>query len=257
MKLLATLFIFFISFQVIAQSDSSTENMAGGLSILATYSFLGDSGSSSNNLTPEIFYGWHEKFQLSGKFSFQVKTGPYLASQISIKDNKSYLPAIMLPGNGGVVANSYLVYTWENESKIFLSPIALGIKFLPGFLDTNETIIQHNFRNALGFQLKDLLILSIQYTQGWHNLTSQSSENFEKIFEISKGEKAKYLNITLQTKIFDKDTAGAKSKMDGWYLFASWRNFLNNEDFGHLPNEKIISLGLRKSFDFTSGTPAR
>ena len=95
--------------------------------------------------------------------------------------------------------------------------------------------------------------MTIQYTVGWHGLTSQAEENYKKVFTTDNLKPAKYLNITLQTKI----SSQKDSPENAWYLFVTWRSFLNNKDYNNLPNQKILSLGIRKSLDFTAGTPAK
>jgi len=250
------LFIFnlaIFSISSFAQTDATADELQNNLSALVSYSFLGGNNASVSNLTPEIFYGWNKIFPINSKNKkvFQFKVGPYVSSQISVKDSSAFLPALMMQGNGGILFNTYFVL--GDKSKFIISPVCLGIKFLSGFSDSSITLIQHNLRFATGYQYQDLVALTIQYSIGWHNLTSQSEENYKNIFETNDLKSAHYLNITLQTKISNQKASSGNA----WYLFATWRAFLNKADFNNLPNQKILSLGIRKTLDFTAGTPAK
>lgn len=256
MKLLKSflfVFSFITSLNSYCQIDGSVDDLENSLSAIIGYNFLGKENSSLSNLTPEVFYGIskkHELFKISN-LNYYYKIGPYVSSQISINDSSAYLPSLMMQGNGGIIFNNYITYGENN--KIIFSPISLGMKLLSGYTDNDLTIIQHNYRTSLGIQIEDLFVLTFQYTIGAHGMTSNSEENFKEIFETQDPKNAQYLNITLQSKI-------AKQEDDpdnAWYIFASWRSFLNSSDFNNLPNTKILSIGLRKSLDFTAGSPAK
>lgn len=237
---------------VYSQTDATVDNVEKSLSALVSYNFLGGNNSSISNLTPEVFYGWNKSFDIKDKKSiFRFKVGPYVSSQISVQDSSAYLPALMMQGNGGLLFNTYLVFGGKN--KFIFSPLSFGLKFLSGFTDTTKTLIQHNLRFATGYQYEDVVAFTIQYTIGWHGLTSQAEENYKNVFNTVDLRPAKYLNITLQTKIASQKDAPENA----WYLFASWRSFLNTNDYNNLPNKRILSLGVRKSLDFTAGTPAK
>lgn len=254
MKHLITItLVSFVTINAYSQTDATADDVEKSLSALVSYNFLGGNNSSISNLTPEVFYGWNKKLPIkkSEKASFQLKVGPYVSSQISVKDSSAYLPALMMQGNGGILLNTYLVF--GGKSKFIISPLCFGLKFLSGFTDTTKTLIQHNLRFAAGYQYDDVVALTAQYTIGWHGLTSQAEENYKEVFETTGLMPAKYLNITLQTKISSQKDAPENA----WYLFATWRSFLNNKDYNNLPNQKILSLGVRKSLDFTAGTPAK
>lgn len=252
MKTLFTFFFCCIISSTYCQTDAGVDKLEQSLSALVSYNFLGGDNSSISNLTPEVFYGWNKGKKIYGT-DFQIKVGPYVSGQIDIKDSAAYLPALMLQGHGGLVANSY-IHFGADRHKFSISPLCLGLKFLSGFGESKKTLIQHNVRFALGYQYERLIALTMQYTIGWHGLTTQSEETYKEIFKTDKMHNAQYLNITLQTKIA-KD---AGEDENAWYLFVSWRSFINNKnDYQDLPNEKILSLGLRKTLDFTSGTPAR
>lgn len=246
--------IFSLIFQSsFAQTSVNQEEPGKNLSALISYNFLGGSTNLSN-LTPEVFLGWNK--YIIGKradlFSGQIKVGPYASSQINIKDSTAYLPALMMPGNAGIILDNYWVIDNQNTNnnhRLLLSPINLGLKVMSNFSDTTKTLLQHNIRTKIGYQYNDLFSLTIQYTWGWHNLTSMSEVNFEKTLK-KKITDVQYLTISLQTKITKEENEQPV------YLFAVWRGFLNKKDFNNLENSKILTFGIRKSLDITGGISA-
>jgi hypothetical protein len=161
--------LFFIFFtltmtKLYSQTDATVDDLGKNLSALVSYNFLGGNNTSISNLTPEVFYGWNKKFPIKTKnntpINFQLKVGPYVSSQISVKDSSAYLPALMMQGNGGLLFNTYFVFGGNN--KFIVSPLCFGLKFLSGFTDTTKTLIQHNLRFALGYQYKDDVALTVQ-----------------------------------------------------------------------------------------------
>jgi hypothetical protein len=254
MKNLLILNLFFLIFsnQVFSQEGVADESDGINLSALLNYNFIGDNNKLSN-LTPEIFLGWNE-YILGTKddlISSQIKVGPFVSSLISIEDSTSYLPALMLPGNAGLVFNNYWIVKNDNH-QILLSPVNFGVKMISGFSDTTKMLLQHTLRTALGYQYKDFFSVTAVHTWGGHDLTSFSERNFQNTFNQTESN-IRYLTITIQTKISKQSNPILNTENDSpLYLFATWRKFLNNNDFNNLPNDRILTFGIRKTIDFTS-----
>lgn len=250
LKIIPILTLFIVSTSVLGQTNVNQDDAEQNLSALLSYNFLGGQNSLSK-MTPELFFGWNK--YIFGKkgdlISVQIKVGPYAASQIEVKDSSSYLPALMMPGNAGFILNNYIIID-KNKHKFLVSPINPGLKLMSNFSDTTKTLLQHNVRTAVGYQYDDLFSLTVQYTWGWHGLTSSAETNFSQTFNKSSTY-VKYLTITIQSKI------SKNNNENPLYLFAAWRGFLNKNSFGNLPNDKILTLGLRKSIDFTAGVQVK
>jgi len=210
------------------------------LTTLLSFNFTGKDNNISN-LAPEVFLGWSESVAKIGEWDIQARVGPYFSSQLKVSDSSKYLPAFMTSGNVGIVAYSFVTRKSGNI-KYFLSPVNLGMKLMSGFNDSTKTIIQHFYMIGAGVIFKDLVSLTVNYSIGWHNLTSQSEENFRSIF--IRNIPAHYVNVCIQTKLNVLDN---KAPL---YLFVAWRGFLNTKDY-NFPNSRILSVGMQKDFDFT------
>lgn len=244
-RIITFVVMFTLPFVLKGQTNVNQDDAEKNLSALLSYNFLGGKNSLSN-LTPELFFGWNK--YILGKsgdlISEQIKVGPYASSQIEIKDSSSYLPALMMPGNAGLIINNYWIVE-THDFKLLLSPINLGLKIMSNFSDSTNSLLQHNIRSAVGIQYSDLVSLTCQYSWGWHNLTSVAESNFTNTFG-TRSTHIQYITITLQTKI-SKDTNGSPL-----YLFAAWRGFINGKEFSSFQNNKILTFGLRKSIDMTT-----
>jgi len=181
-----------------------------------------------------------------------LSINPYVAGQINVKDSSSFIPALMLPGNAGITINSRFEFP-IGIGTIAFAPINFAVKFISNFADSNVVLVQHNLRSAIQYKYSDYFIISVQYTYGWHNSTSQSTNYFKKFFNKNATD-IQYLLISLQTKL-NSPTASENTKPT--YLFVEWRSLLNIKSWNDLPNQRIFSIGLRKEFSFDYGTPGK
>jgi hypothetical protein len=251
-----------------AGTNSVTSSQAGGqdkgassvLSPLLNFNFTG-SDNSWSNLTPIIFYGWSESGKASkGKgvnnkklWTNTFQLGPYIGSQISIKDSGSYLPAIMLPGNAGLQMNYYMTLFNEEKISVIISPLNLGLKVISGFTDSTISVIQHSIRHMIGLNYSDKFNISVQYTQGWHNSIPNSKDNFGKLFKTTDT-KVAYWNVGLTTKL-SKDLFGqAGGKEQPLYLALNWRTLSKPSNNFNLPNYRFFTIGLIANLDLKSGS---
>ncbi|RYY84458.1 MAG: fibronectin type III domain-containing protein [Chitinophagaceae bacterium] len=227
------------------------DTAASTLGALLNFNFAGKQNGWSN-LTPIIYYGWSTQQVGPKKYlghTFQV--GPYVGSTIAIKDSSSYLPAVMLPGNAGLEANYYITIAPEKKFRVVVCPLNLGLKVVSGFKDSNIALVQHNIRHAVGFEYEDKLSMSVQYTQGWHNSTPLSQENFEKVFKTTNSHIA-YWNVTLTTRL--SESLFGNEKKSPLYLSLNWRSLARSSADMGLPNARIFTIGLLASLDLKTGT---
>lgn len=248
------------SVTTVAQDGNGNGNGGNGptsskLDALLNFNFVGNENGWSN-LTPVVFYGW----TLSGKvqrktrhlFGNALQIGPYVGSTIDIKDSSSYLPALLLPGNAGLEMNYFMTFGNEAKFSVVFCPINFGLKVISGYTDSSISLVQHNIRHALGIRYGDYFTLSAQYTTGWHNATSNSEENYKKLFPKVNG-KVRYWNVTLNTRLSD-NLFGAASKEMPLFLSVNWRSMVKPADFGNLPNARFITVGIITNIDLKSGT---
>lgn len=232
-------------------SNTDDEKSSGSkLSALMDFNFAGKQNKWSN-LTPAVYYGFSEQFKTFGAAS-TLQIGPYVGSTIDIKDSTSFLPALMLPGNAGVLANYSVRLGNEDNFSVVLSPLSFGLKVVSGFKDSTLSIVQHNIRHMVGIQWGKKFSLSAQYTQAWHSLISTPEENFHKIFNTA-GTKVTYWNVTL-TSLLAKDIIGGDKTQAPLYLALSWRSFNKPEGIYKLPNARILTLSLITDLNLTSAT---
>lgn len=247
-------------------SNSSTpkEAKTSKLQPLMDFNFAGKKNTWSN-LTPVIFYGWSvssaSKFKSKPKGNDSTKlvrlwdntfqVGPYIGSTISAKDSTSFLPTLMLPGNAGIQMNYFMTFGNEKKFSIILAPLNLGLKVISGYSDSTISLVQHNIRHFLGFRYAELISVSVQYTKGWHNLTTVSNENFEKLFKTSD-DKVSYWNVGLTTRL-SEDLFPDENKTPV-YLNVNWRSFVNPTGNFGLPNAKIITVGISTNINLKSGS---
>ena len=219
-------------------SPSLNLNFAGGKSAWA-------------NINPVVFYG----FSVSHKgkaIDWDMLMGPYIGSQIPIKDNTSYLPALMLPGSG-IQFNNY--FTFGQDLKITISPINLGLKIISGFTDSSTTILQHSIRTAIAFNYLGKLQISAQLTNGWHNSTTSSQTYFSQVFNTNNSH-VEYLIVSFQgllPSLNSSSTNSTSTASHPMYFVLNWQNFLS-KNLLYLPNSRFFSFGLITNIDFTSGT---
>ncbi len=235
---------------------------------LMDFNFAGKKNSWTN-LTPVIFYGWSVSSETKYKKSVKSKStgadttewvrlwsntfqvGPYIGSTIAAKDSTSFLPTLMLPGNAGIQMNYFMTFGNEKKFSVVFAPLNLGLKVISGYSDSTISLVQHSIRHFLGFRYADFLTVSVQYTKGWHNLTSVSNENFEKLFKTSD-DKVSYWNVGLTTRLSeDLFPDGGKTPI---YLNVNWRSFVNPTGKFSLPNAKIITVGIATNINMKSGS---
>jgi len=250
---------------VATASKNQEDEPKNVLKAIINYNFLGGN-NPLGSFFPEISYGFNTRTNEALPFlgftnvRVQFELSPYVSAQIPVADSTTYLPALMLPGNAGIIANPYFKFILgkpsigkdeTNEYQFIIFAPALGLKFLPSFTDSSKTILQHNIRGGVGLKFKDKLYISGQYTWGWHNITSASENTFKGVFGASNSY-SRYVNITLQTQLADKG-----SKLGPLYLVIAWRGFVKNYPFYNLPNERILTFGIVKDISLSRSAPAR
>jgi len=228
-----------------AQSESS-------LNALLNFNFAG-SENKWTNLTPVIFYGWTADAVVKDhpKLMNTFQVGPYIGTTLSIDNESTYMPALMLPGNAGLQANYYLTIGCEDKAKFIFSPINFGLKVISGFKDSDLGIIQHNIRHAVGFEFADFFSMSVQYSQGWHNSTDQSQKNFLEIFQNGYS-KIEYWNITMNTRL-SKDLVKDGNLETPLVLTISWRAISDRTHYDSFSNYRIFTVGLNTTINLKSG----
>lgn len=228
------------------------------LSGLLDFNFAGNQNGLSK-MTPVIFYGWSTTgAATTGKGTNNkrmwlntIQVGPYAGTTITIKDNTSYLPALMLPGNGGIFANYYLTLGSPEKFSVVVSPLNVGLKVISGFTDASLSLVQHNLRHSIGFQYADRVSVAAQLTTAWHNSSVNSEENFTKIFSRPDS-KVSYWSIGGTFRL-SNDFFGAADKDTPLYLSINLRSFITPKEMLGLPNARFWSVGLVSTLDLRSG----
>jgi len=219
--------------------DLTTSNLSPSINL----NFAGKSAWSS--ITPIIFYGTSFSHKYKNGTQWDLLIGPYVGAQIPIKDNTSYLPALMLPGTG-IEINNY--YTFGNDLKVTICPLNIGVKIISGFSDSSITILQHNIRQAIVFNYKDKAQISCQLTNGWHNLSSSSQAYFSQTFNLTNSH-VEYLNVSLQGMLSQLSS----NSTNPLYYVVTWQDFLT-KGLNTLPNSRFLSFGLIANIDFKTGS---
>jgi hypothetical protein len=230
-RILTSAFLLAATSTLFAQNEVE-QKLAG----LVNYSFV--NGAKLENFIPEITYGFTERYK---KWVF--KANPYASSQLSAKDSSSFLPVLMSPGTAGFrfVAGYYLD---TNNWKFSLTPLTLNFKAFSSFQDTAITIFQHGFEISAGLQYSNKIALTARIGANWHNLTTNSENNFNTVFG-TRATDAYYMNIMLQTQI----NPDAEKPL---YLVFAYNVFLNPKQLGNLPNSRMLSIGIRKDIHLFS-----
>lgn len=233
------------------------------LSTLLNFNFAGEQNGWTN-LIPVVFYGWTK----TGKNNFRVKNrsnkkpigiwknafqmGPYIGTTTALKDSTSFLPSLMLPGNGGLQVNYFMTFFNDSGFNIKFSPVNFGLKVISGYADTTLSVVQHNLRTSVAIEFADYFNASVQFTRGWHNLTTKSGDNFSTIFS-SPDTKITYWNVNLTTRLSD-DLFGKDQASSPIFLSISWHSLARTSHYGGLPNSKFITIGLLTDLNITSGS---
>lgn len=227
------------------------------LTPLLSYNFSGGKNNLSN-LTPVINYGWIKELRRAfwGSAKWELAVNPYSAGQIDVKDSANYLPALMLPGIAGININNFFTFNENGKGHFILYPVNFALKLNSNFQDSGRVMAQYNYRCGLGFRLDDHFQVGVQHTWGWHNLTSESSENFKQVFKTDKS-RISYLTVVFETYFNNED--GANADLDGNeksnVLFVEWRCLTNRRDFQGFPNDRMLTFGFRKTLNLTNLAP--
>lgn len=217
---------------------------------LATANFTGNNKYLSN-LTPIINFGgvFNLVKQKTGDknrwVAWDLDVNPYLGAAIDLKDSVSFIPGLMLYGRGGISLNNYLSRE-IGPVKLTLMPFGFGWKVIPDFRDSANTIMQHNIRFGFALQYSNAFLLGGQLTQGWHNMTSESEANYKKIFGNTATD-ITYLTITGQFAMKGKNNDVTN------YIFLEWRSLLSRDRYPAFTNNRIVTLGFRKTLEMSSG----
>ncbi|WP_343668423.1 fibronectin type III domain-containing protein [Chitinophaga sp.] len=187
--------------------------------------------------------------KISMRWLFQF--GPYMGSQFPIKDSTGYLPALFLPGSG-IQINNFFTFPANNEGKfsVTFSPLNLGVKVMSGFTDSTVSIIQHSIRSSILLDFWNIAQLTVQYTQGWHNLSTSSEEHFKEIFKTNYTNFS-YITATIGAKITNLSDGQNNTPL---YFVFRFQSVAGNRFKGELPNRRIVGFGLLANLDFRKGT---
>ncbi|MCX6316239.1 MAG: hypothetical protein NTW29_03040 [Bacteroidetes bacterium] len=227
--------------------NNSSEEFEPYIGALTSANLIGNN-KFLKNLTPVVNLG--SVVTIAGKTepgygSFQLDVNPYLGSEIDTKDSVSFIPAMMLYGRAGFVFNSYLNYHMK-KATLSLMPIGFGVKFLPNLQDSSFTVVQHNIRAGLTFKYDKVFLLGVQVTQGWHNMTSNSKQNFKKIFSKEA------TDISYITAIGQFGLKGKEETVTN-YVYFEWRSLLSKKSYPGFTNTSILTIGIRKTLELNSG----
>jgi hypothetical protein len=232
--------------------NSSTASASSGLEGLMSYNFV-NNNASITNLTPVVYYSWTKSYNFKGNFGGTFEVGPYTSSQIDVSKSQTYVPGLMTSGNFGLIINHYFTLKF-GDNKFYISPINVGLKILPGFSDSSKTLIQTNIRPSLTYQYSSLFAVTCQFTDAWHNISSDSQKNFEYIFG-NQNTNVSYLTVTLQTRVSSSTSVTTKTLPT--YFVIQWRDFLtNNSAFNSLSNRRFLTFGFKVGLDIKTGTSA-
>jgi hypothetical protein len=239
--------------------DNSDETMETYMNAFAGANVIGDNGFLSN-LTPVVnlggittLIGEYRNIKTAegvvikkkSSFTWELDINPYIGSVIKTADSNAYLPALMLYGRAGISINNYFTAKLGEQVKISIMPFGFGLKAIPEFQDSVTTLIQHNIRFGLGFSISNALLITGQITQGWHNFSSRSEQNYEKTFGKTATD-ITYITVNGQF--------GLRGKSDEVtnYVFIEWRNLMNKNHYEGFTNTRFYTVGIRKTFSLSS-----
>jgi hypothetical protein len=230
-----------------AEEDTISANY---ISALTNINFVGNN-KFLGNLTPIINLGRITKLAHKDAFTWAIDINPYLGSDIDTRDSVSFIPALMLYGKAGLMLNNYFSFDLGEKAELTVIPAAFGLKFLPGIMDSNNIIIQHNLRTGIAFRYDNIFTLGAQYTHAWHNLTSESERFFKSTFGPGATD-LDYLTVTGQFLL------ASKNEHTSNYIYFEWRGLLSDKRFEAFSNQNILTMGFRKDIgDYRrNATPA-
>lgn len=237
----------------ISSTELTTQSV---LSPLVSYNFLGNKNNSLSSLTPVVNYGWTKEISKKNERTFLLGINPYVAGQVRIKDSTTFLPALMLPGIAGINIQSILVFNDkpDKHGHFLWFPLNVGLKLNSDFQDSGKNILQHNFRTGFGYKLDNYFQIGVQHVWAWHNITTNSYENFKSAFR-KETTKISYLTIVLETFLGDPNKAGVNAGNNS-ILYLEWRCVTNKGDYSIFPNKQILTIGFRKDLNLSNIAPA-
>jgi hypothetical protein len=229
--------------------DDEVDPFKSYVGALASANFVGNNKFLSN-LTPAVNLGGVVPLVTAGWFSWEADVNPYVAGEIDTKDSVSFIPALMLYGRAGFVFNNYFNFKLGKQVNITCMPFGFGLKFIPNLQDSGHTVIQHAIRGGLALRYGSDFLLNAQITHAWHNLTTDSKKNFQKIFSTNSTD-MDYITVLAQLGLRGKDAEVTN------YVYFEWRGLLSKERYTAFSNNAILTLGLRKTLEIGPGGSSR
>jgi hypothetical protein len=229
--------------------DNGGDNGNGGeegevvdyVGVMGSANFVGNNKFLSN-VTPMVTLGKIAPILSKGIFTYTIDVNPYLGSQIDTKDSFTFIPALMLPGRGGIIFNNYFTFTGKDMHITFM-PLGIGVKVIPDLKDSATVVWQHNLRMGLAFGFNEIFLVGAQYTFGFHNTTSESKRFFrENINNVTSA--IRYLTISGQFYI--KNSNDKKN-----YIFLEWRGLANKHKYPGYDNTALFTLGYHSNLSLT------
>ncbi|MDB5089720.1 MAG: hypothetical protein JWR09_3714 [Mucilaginibacter sp.] len=235
-----------VQYDLKQKTKAVTNDPEGYLGVITSANFIGNNKFLSD-LTPIVNLGGVATIKQTDHFSWQMDINPYMGAQINTKDDAALIPALMLYGRAGFAYNNYLnFFDKDQKAQFTLMPFGFGLKFIPNLRDTDNLIIQHNIRFGMAFKYDNKIGISAQITRGWHNLTSSSQKDFNTVFGAVPSD------ITYATVVVQAAFAGKSGDISN-YIFFEWRGLLSKKNYSTFDNNRILTLGLRKTLDLTGG----
>ncbi|RYY33772.1 MAG: hypothetical protein EOP46_15475 [Sphingobacteriaceae bacterium] len=227
-----------------ATDPDSFESYMG---VLASANFIGNNKFLSN-VTPIVNLGGIVPVTdiFNKRVAWEFDINPYIGGEIDTKDSVSFIPAMMLYGRAGFTFNNYFHLKAGKKLTITFMPFGFGLKFIPNLRDSSNTVIQHNIRYGIGLKFENTFLIAAQMSHGWHNLTSQSQKNFSTVFGADKTA-ITYITVSGQFAVPSKNGESTN------YLFFEWRNLLSKQAYAAFSNNRILTIGVRKTISFSAG----
>jgi hypothetical protein len=196
------------------------------------------------NLTPEIFLGFDSMVYEpeSRIYAVRLRFGPTISSSSEAFDSSNCFRAMMLPGPASLGLNVYTSIPVLSD-KIRIVGLTGGTLKVLGRTSGEKSITQNNVRLGGGVEFLKLLMLSAEHVWAWHNITNESEENFEALFQRDRTN-IRYLTVNIE---------GYSEAME-LFMFFSWRKFLTPAQFSpeFRSDTKVVSIGVRKDLDLLS-----
>lgn len=213
--------------------------------------FQTDGPSGVQRLVPEIFLGfeielveYNKTKTNSNSFALRLRFGPTVTTSSITADSTQELRALMLPGNLSFDGVLRLIAPAGGPGGFdYIATLGFGVKAIATSADSLTSILQHNISLGAAVHLKDHLLMGLNYTWGWHNLTNESESAFSKIYDQDTT-KIAYLTVTLASRL----------PGDGNFIYASWSRFRDADKFSQENQDKSLVLGLQKTLGLNGAT---